>query len=187
MSAGARRGRPRDPALDRAVLAATAALLAERGYSRLRVQDVAERAGVGLGALYRRWPGKRELALAALAEAAPDRAIAPSDDPVADLLDGLVAVGEGLAGPRGRLLTGVLSELADDPELAAAVRERIIAPLRAAQRERLRRVLGDVPDLDARADLGPALVIFRGVVLGQAPTREELREEVLPLLLAPPR
>ena len=59
-----------------------------------------------------------------------------------------------------------------------------IAPLLAAQRERLRRVVGDVPDLEARAELGPALIRFRTVALGRVPTRAELRDEILPLMLA---
>jgi AcrR family transcriptional regulator len=42
---------------------ATLALLAEVGYAGLRVQDVADRAGVGKAALYRRWPSKAALAL----------------------------------------------------------------------------------------------------------------------------
>nr|WP_255634823.1 TetR/AcrR family transcriptional regulator [Nocardia sp. alder85J] len=48
---------------DRAVCDATLALLAEVGYSRLRMDDVAARAGVGKAALYRRWPSKSALAL----------------------------------------------------------------------------------------------------------------------------
>jgi len=51
-------------------------------------------------------------------------------------------------------------------------------------RERLRRVVGDVPDLDARAELGPALILFRTLVLGRVPNRAELRDEILPLMLA---
>jgi AcrR family transcriptional regulator len=163
------------------VIAATAELLGEQGYARLRVGDVAQRAGVGLGALYRRWPGKRELVLATLRSAVPDSDLLASDDPAADVIDGLVAMSEGFDGPRGRLLTGLLSDLADDVDLATAVRENILAALRTQHRERLRRLVGERADLDLLADLGPAYVLLHGVFLGHTVSRDELRA-LLPIL-----
>lgn len=62
------RGRPRDPATDAAILAATRRLLAERGWSELTMADVAERAGVAKTTLYRRWHGKAELVVDATSE-----------------------------------------------------------------------------------------------------------------------
>jgi len=58
---GPRRGRPRDPSIDTRVLAATAEVLAERGYAATSVQEVARRAGVPASAIYRRWPSRLEL------------------------------------------------------------------------------------------------------------------------------
>lgn len=103
-----------------------------------------------------------------------------TEDPVADLRVGLEAVADALATPYARLLADIVS----DPQLAEVVREAKIAPLLAAQRERLRRVVGDVPDLDPRAELGPALILFRTLALGRVPTRAELHHEILPLMLA---
>ncbi|MBF6175565.1 TetR/AcrR family transcriptional regulator [Nocardia blacklockiae] len=60
---GPRPGRPLSTETDRAVREATLTLLAEVGYAGLRVQEVADRAGVGKAALYRRWPSKAALAL----------------------------------------------------------------------------------------------------------------------------
>lgn len=59
-------GRPRDPSADRAILEATMTLLAEQGYARLALTDVAKRAGVSTATLYRRWPSKAPLVLDAL-------------------------------------------------------------------------------------------------------------------------
>ena len=53
-----RRGRPRDPAVDEAILSAAVDLLGEVGYARLTMEQVAERAGVGKASLYLRWPSK---------------------------------------------------------------------------------------------------------------------------------
>ncbi|MBL8972549.1 MAG: TetR/AcrR family transcriptional regulator [Myxococcales bacterium] len=177
-----RRGRPLDPALDRVVLDATVEILRLHGYRRLRVDDVAAQAGVGLGALYRRWPTKRDLVIAALAEAAPDRSVPATGDAMEDVFVGLLEMARGFAGPRSRILSGLLSELPDDPELAEAVRGTLIATLRSDHRERMRRLVGDAPDLEERTDLGPAWVLFHGLLLGRAVTETELRR-VLPILV----
>jgi hypothetical protein len=54
-------GRPRAADRTPAILEAAKALLGEVGYDRLRIQDVANRAGAGLATLYRRWPTKQAL------------------------------------------------------------------------------------------------------------------------------
>ena len=51
-----RHGRARDPALDVAILDATMDLLAEMGYARLTMEQVAARAHVGKASVYLRWP-----------------------------------------------------------------------------------------------------------------------------------
>lgn len=73
-------GRPRDPEIDAAVLAATRALLVEVGYQKLTFRAVAERACSNRPALYRRWPSKAHLVYDAVfpsgvpePDAAPDR------------------------------------------------------------------------------------------------------------------
>ncbi len=181
---GATRGRPRDPALDDVVLTATVELLGERGYQRLRVADIAERAGSGLGAVYRRWSTKREVVLAALERAVPSLDLQATDDPAEDVLEGLRRVAAALTGPGGRLLAGLLPELADDPELATAVRGGILHRIRTVQRERVRRLVGDVPDLDVRADLAPSYLLLHGLLLGRAVTEAEL-ETLVALTAAP--
>src|SRR5580658_9329756 len=60
---GAQRGRPRSQEADRAILTATAELLADRGLSAMSIEEVAARAGVGKTTIYRRWPSKGLLAL----------------------------------------------------------------------------------------------------------------------------
>jgi AcrR family transcriptional regulator len=161
----------------------TLELLDERGYGGLRVDDVAERAGIGLGALYRRWATKSELVAAALTAAAAEQHVAPSGDPETDLLDGLVAIAGALGGRGGRLLALLFS--GTEPELAAAIRSAKVIPLRDANRERLRRVLGDVPDLAQRADLGPGLIVLRFMAEGNPPTRQQIAEQVMPLMVDP--
>ena len=75
-AAKARAGRPRDPRLDEAVVAATLRLLAEEGYAQLTVERIAARAGVGKASLYRRWPDKVSVVLEAVSRN-PERPAVP--------------------------------------------------------------------------------------------------------------
>jgi AcrR family transcriptional regulator len=69
-----RRGR----ALEAALLDAAWAELTDRGYDDMTIDAVAVRAGTSRAVLYRRWPNKQELVLAALKhEAAKDVVVAP--------------------------------------------------------------------------------------------------------------
>jgi AcrR family transcriptional regulator len=60
------RGRPRDPQTDERIVAAAAALLHRRGFEKMTVDEVAAEAGVGKATVYRRWPSKDDLAVAAM-------------------------------------------------------------------------------------------------------------------------
>ena len=59
-------GRPRDPAIDEAIIVATRARLVRDGYSRMTLGDIAADAGVSRPTLYRRWNNKFELVADAL-------------------------------------------------------------------------------------------------------------------------
>jgi AcrR family transcriptional regulator len=60
------RGRPRNPDADARITAAAAELMLARGFDKMTVDDVAARAGVGKATVYRRWPSKEDLAVAAM-------------------------------------------------------------------------------------------------------------------------
>lgn len=62
------RGRPRNPETDTRITEAAAELMLERGFDKMTVDDVAARAGVGKATVYRRWPSKEDLAVAAMQE-----------------------------------------------------------------------------------------------------------------------
>src|SRR5215211_8200032 len=80
-------GRPRDARLDRAIIGATLELIAERGAHEFRTEDVAALAGVGKGAIYRRYRSKDELVTAAVAAVVSEEIAVPNTGSTrADLL-----------------------------------------------------------------------------------------------------
>ena len=142
---------------------------------------LAERARSGLGALYRRWPNKRALVLAALGSLTTHALPASTGDSAEDVLALVEEIATAVASPQARLMMTLL--VGPDKELAEALRAANLAPQLEHLRERLRAALGDVDDLNARTELGPALISFRGLVLGRKVTLLELREDILPQLL----
>lgn len=172
-----RPGRKRDNRADRAIVDATADLLAELGYDRLTMEAVAARAGVAKTTLYRRWPSKAVLVADAFAIRAERHLPVPDSGELAvDLHRYLVAVAERLASPTGRAMLGTVAAGIRVPELAELLRERFVASRRAAIAGLLRRGIdaGQAdPDLDVdlAVDLLVAPLYYRRLVSGQ-PTDE---------------
>src|SRR5437899_3474586 len=81
-----RMGRPREERIDHAVLAATRELIAEQGVHAFRTDDVADRAGVGKAAIYRRYRSKEELVTAAVAGLVSEITIPDTGSTHADVL-----------------------------------------------------------------------------------------------------
>ena len=115
-------GRPRDPRIDAAVLAAAAALLAEVGYANLTMAAIAERAGTTKTALYRRWSSKAELVHEATFPVAPSALTTPEGDIVADVRSMISAARDVFTSPVVRAaLPGLVADMTADPELNARV------------------------------------------------------------------
>jgi AcrR family transcriptional regulator len=71
------RQRRRDPAVHRAILAATVELLEEHGYRKLTIDAIAARAGVGKQTIYRWWPNKAAVVMEAYIAAGESRVPEP--------------------------------------------------------------------------------------------------------------
>jgi AcrR family transcriptional regulator len=157
---GATRGRPRSDQVDRAILHAASALLAERGLDAMTIEDVAARAGVGKSSIYRRWPTKGTLALDAFLDSF--LAQQPRVDTGAleeDLAEALTLWSAAVVGtPTGRALVGLIAESQLDQELARGWIERVMKPVRAQHRTMVERAIerGEIPvesDVDVIMDL----------------------------------
>ena len=124
----ARSGRPRSDVAHRKILDATRELLSEEGFTKLRLEHVAARAGVGKATIYRRWGSKEALAQELLAElASPHIAVAESDDTREELLAAIVnpmrAVTESPFGP---VIRALLSQIALNPTIGDPFRATVV-------------------------------------------------------------
>ncbi|MGC0337756.1 TetR/AcrR family transcriptional regulator [Streptomyces sp. SLBN-8D4] len=120
-------GRPRSAAADTAILAATRAALVELGWSKLTLGDVATRAGVAKTTLYRRWAGKNELVVDAVAELFDELEL-PDSGTLADDIEGVVLQFAAiLMRPEAQSgLMAVISESTRDDALRGRIRESIV-------------------------------------------------------------
>ncbi len=173
-----RRGRPRDAEADAAILRAFFEVVAEQGYAGASMDAVAERAGVAKTTIYRRWPSREALMLAAHERLTQENPWPDTGTLRGDLLEVARMLVENLGRPPlSRVAAATIGEMAHNEDLArlfrAAVAEERIRMLsgifeRAAAR-------GEVPprqdwSLLAQMLVGP--VMFRVVVTGEPVTHE---------------
>jgi AcrR family transcriptional regulator len=183
---GRRRGRPMDADIEQTVLRATVELLEERGFDRFTVQDIADRAGTGLGAIYRRWPGKLDVVVAAIRTLVDDDPAVSTGDVEHDLAQALERRVRRLQGCLGAILPGLLTSMRDHPELAALVHERAIGPALDQVRTSLTPAFPDPLELQLRTELANGVLLHRLLVTHNLPTRREIRERLVPLILGRP-
>jgi AcrR family transcriptional regulator len=167
-SAGTTRrpGRPRSEQARQAIIEATLDLFAEQGFEGVCVEAVAARAGVGKATIYRRWPNKEELLLAALGSMK-----SPIPEPAGSVRDDLVAhltvMCADKSDPRkARRYALLLGEGQKYPRLIARYKETVIGPRHDAIREIIRRGIAS-GELRPDADIEIALLALTGAVLAK--------------------
>lgn len=181
----ARRGRPLSSERSDHILAHVWELLQEVGYDGLRMSDVAERAGVGLATIYRRWPTKRDLVHAALSFATLPFDLHCTGDGRADVRETLLAMAEGLNAGGDQSVLSYLSCMREDPEMGDAWRGATIMKLHLHLRDRIASVLGaEHPELDVRAQAGPAILLYRGSICAQQIDATAMADELTAMIFA---
>ena len=115
-----RRGRPRDPAADQAILDAARSVVAEKGFNGASMDEIARRAGVGKDTLYRRWKSKEELVLHLLKVMSEQNVPAPRlEDPRYGLFVFLQNIRKvNLDTNIGSIIAGLVSASSRNPRLA---------------------------------------------------------------------
>jgi AcrR family transcriptional regulator len=183
-----RPGRPRVSRYDAEILRAAQELLLKKGYSGLTIEAVATTVGVGRPTIYRRWPTKAALAVAAMGQST---GLAPAPD-TGSLREDLLAFQRhqvSLTRPETRQITaGLVADLVADSELADVYVSRYVIPRRASVAEALQRGI-DRGELQPDADfefilnllIGP--LFMQSVVFGQ-PSPPDMPEKTVDVVLA---
>jgi AcrR family transcriptional regulator len=184
--------------LDAAILDATLAGVAEVGYDRLSMDDVASRAGVGKAAIYRRWPSKAVVVADAIAHWR--RRMGPVEPPNTGSLrsdiEALVAAVPELDDADThmiRVVVGVATAAMHSPVLAAALDDLVLSTPRQVVRAVLDHAVarGEIPagrDLSLIPDVALGLNVLRvitGRPIDRVYVRRVLEDVILPLAGTP--
>ncbi|MET0152601.1 MAG: TetR/AcrR family transcriptional regulator [Candidatus Binatia bacterium] len=178
------RGRPRSAKARSAILRAARDLLAEGGPAAVTMEGVAARAGVGKPTVYRWWPDRHAVAMAALIEGeapqAPGRAPRSA---IRALGQQLRTIAERFATPTGRHVATMIAASDLETEFSKAFRNHFVLARRAEGRALLEQAIRDGEvradlDVEVALDLLYGALFFR-LLMGHAPLDESFMDEVL--------
>jgi AcrR family transcriptional regulator len=174
-------GRPQEVGVTAALLDAALSELAERGYGAMTMDGVAKRAGAGKGAIYRRWPSKIAMTVAAVRALALPSEPAPDTGSLrGDVLALLGDVHRWIGEERmRRLYPDLLAEAQRNPVLGEALTAHIGRPRRRRAQTALDRAAGrgeldPAADRELMVDAMGALVFWRLIALSRPVTPEYL-------------
>jgi AcrR family transcriptional regulator len=122
------------------VLAAAQAIAQESGYPAATIEAIAARSGVAKTTIYRHWPNRTALFVDLLVKLA-DAALPPpaGQDPLEALHHELCQGAAAANSLPGQLLVSLLWEAQHDPDVRAALLERVLLPRREARVRAIRR------------------------------------------------
>jgi AcrR family transcriptional regulator len=178
------------------LLAVTLQLLQQHGYDRLTVDAVAATARASKATVYRRWPSKAELVLAAFIEGIRQVAVPPE---TGTLRGDLLRLGELVcqeAREHASTMRAVLVEVSRNPALNKVMQHQFINQRKALIRYVLQQAV-DRGEIDASAindelwDLLPGYLIFRSIIPSRPPTHGTVQalvdDVIIPSLTRPAR
>lgn len=170
------------------LLAITLELLQQHGYDRLTVEAVATQAKASKATVYRRWPSKADLVLAAFIEGACGTAVPPNTGSLrSDLLEFGVSVCRQ-ACEHGSTMRAVLNEMSHNPGLKQAMQDEFVHQRKLVINGILADAVtrGEIDETrihDEIYDLLPGYLVFRALVSARPPTEETVRIMVDEVLL----
>ncbi|BBU24686.1 regulatory protein [Mycobacterium xenopi] len=172
----------------------TLQLLQEHGYDRLTVDAVAATARASKATVYRRWPSKAELVLAAFIEGIRQVAVPPE---TGTLRGDLLRLGELIceqAAQHATTMRAVLVEASRNRALNDVMQHEFVDQRKALIRHVLQQAV-DRGEIDAAAisdelwDLLPGYLIFRSIIPGRPPTPQTVQalvdDVIVPSLTRP--
>jgi AcrR family transcriptional regulator len=182
-------------AREQEILGTALAMVRERGYDQVTIDDIAAATRASTATLYRRWGGKARMIISAIRSAKPEAEV---EIETGTLRGDLLTLAGRVAGPmrlrdaRTATMTGLARDALLDPELMRALRELMVEPQVQIMRRMLRRhvdaglIAPDNPVLDLvdRLLFGPLLLeqLYAG---DQPDLAERLVDSVLLPLIAP--
>ena len=178
------RGRPPDLRAREVILRTARELLAEGGPAAITMERLAARAGVGKPTLYRWWPDRHAVTMAALMEELP-----PAEEGrrarsyIQQLRRQLHAIVNRFATPTGRHVAQMIASADAESELSKAFRNHFVMTRRAEGAALLREAFttGEIVtrmDVDVMVDLLYGAIFFR-LLMGHAPLNVEFVDQAL--------
>ncbi|NOR00451.1 TetR/AcrR family transcriptional regulator [Mycolicibacterium fortuitum] len=170
------------------LLAVTLRLLQQHGYDRLTVEAVATEAKSSKATIYRRWPSKTELVLAAFIEGTRVQLVPPR---TGSLRTDLLTIGTSVctqAREHGSTMSAIMSEIAHSPELSAALQSQFVLQRKKLMRDVLTEAV-ERGEIEAGAihdelwDVMPGYLVFRSLIPGRPPTEATVRALVDDVLM----
>ena len=175
-------------------LEVTLRLLQEHGYDGLTVDAVAMTARASKATVYRRWPSKAELVLAAFIEGIRQVAVPPD---TGTLRGDLLRVGQLVceqARKHASTMRAVLFEVSRNPALNDVMQRQFLDQRKALIQHILRQAV-ERGEIDQAAisnelwDLLPGYLIFRSILANRPPTQRTVQalvdDVIIPALTRP--
>jgi len=181
-------GRPRDAAIDEAILSAAWDELERVGYMALTMTAVAEGAGIQKPALYRRWGTKPLLVIATVAQHLPGLEVVDHGSLRADLQAILHQLARAWSSPAARSLPPLLADLAGDDAAREAFHLEVLQPRGSVMRAALSAAV-DRGEIAADAPLRVVADVLEGPLMhralfGNGQLDDELTDSILTSCLA---
>lgn len=176
------------------LLAVTLQLLQQHGYDGLTVDAVAATARASKATVYRRWPSKAELVVAAFIEGTRQVAVAPN---TGTLRGDLLRLGQLVceqARQHASTMRAVLVEVSRNAALNDAMQHQLLDQRKALIQGILREAVerGEIDEAvisDELWDLLPGYLIFRSILATRPPTRRTVQalvdDVMIPALTRP--
>jgi AcrR family transcriptional regulator len=175
-------------------LEVTLRLLQEHGYDGLTVDAVAMTAKASKATVYRRWPSKAELVLAAFSEGVRQIAVPPQ---TGTLRGDLLRIGELVceqARQHASTMRAVLVEVSRNSALNDVLQHQFVNQRKVLIQHILRQAVerGEIDQAainDEIWDLLPGYLIFRSIIAGRPPTQRTVQtlvdDVIIPALTRP--
>jgi AcrR family transcriptional regulator len=178
------RGRPRSDKSRLAILQAARELIEENGPAGLTMEAIAARAGVGKPTIYRWWPDRHSVAMAALMNSESSApAASRSRSALSSLAKQMRSVVEVFTTPVGRNVAAMIASADRDSEISKAFRNHFVLTRRDEGRALLLKAIeaGEIRsdvNVEITLDMLYGALFFR-LLMGHAPLDDALVKQVI--------